>query len=138
MFLFDIFLSFKESATHGCEILHLFDFNYFVVPFTRSEADERVTKIISTFFTNFAKCGSPNFDETNPFSISHDLHWDPIKLENPINCLTIGIEPKMEEIERLKRCIPQSEAYSKLHEWLTVMDENVYNEFKANVKTEIK
>uniref|UniRef100_A0A914YW56 Uncharacterized protein n=1 Tax=Panagrolaimus superbus TaxID=310955 RepID=A0A914YW56_9BILA len=94
--------------------------------------------MISTLFTNFAKCGSPNLDETNPFSVSHDLRWDPIKLENPINCLKISTEPKMEEVERLKRCIPQSEAYAKLHEWLSVMDENVFNEFKANVKFENK
>ena len=92
---------------------------------------------MSTLFTNFAKTGNPNADVTNPFSVSFDLKWDCVKRENPINCLTIGEDPKMEELERLKRCIPQADTYAALHEWLTIMDEETFVKFKANVKTDI-
>lgn len=93
-----------------------------------------MTAIISTLFTNFAKYGTPNADETNPFSLSYDTKWEPVKIENPINCLNICLKPKMEEVEKLKRCVPQAEAYSKLHEWLNGIDETEYKKFIESVK----
>uniref|UniRef100_A0AC35FZV2 Carboxylesterase type B domain-containing protein n=1 Tax=Panagrolaimus sp. PS1159 TaxID=55785 RepID=A0AC35FZV2_9BILA len=120
----------RVSATHGSEINTLFDINIFVSPHFRTINDRKVTDIISTLFTNFAKCGNPN---EFPSPILFDFDWEPIKSEISQKCLSINVEPKMEEIVDNSKCM--NAAFSAIQTWMTKATEEEYMEFMQRTKS---
>uniref|UniRef100_A0A914QZX3 Carboxylesterase type B domain-containing protein n=1 Tax=Panagrolaimus davidi TaxID=227884 RepID=A0A914QZX3_9BILA len=121
------------GATHGSEINTLFDINIFVSPHFRTINDRKVTDIISTLFTNFAKCGNPNGNEKFPSPILFDFDWEPITSEISQKCLNINVEPKMEEINDNSKCMKA--AYSAIQTWMTKATEEEYMEFMKRTKS---
>ena len=108
----------------------------FVAPYIRTMKDRKVTNIISTLFTNFAKCGNPNGSEASPSPLKFDFYWEPIVSQNsPQKCLLIKSEPKIEEKSDSESCMKPAAHFAAIHEWMTVAKEEEYNEFSTRSKT---
>lgn len=98
-----------SAATHCTELAYLFDVNVLLKPWKRSKDDLRVSNIVTTMWTNFAKYGNPN-------SVKFDFTWDPVTAETPGRHLLITPKPhmidKLEDDERVRRLSPLFMAYT--------------------------
>lgn len=115
-------LPFKAS-THGNELHYVFDINFFVLPWRRTQADRDVLDMTTRWWTNFAKFGDPNGqsgaempsaveeaakDASQPPSLQ--VYWAALSPENMERHLIIAKEPRMREgtaeSKRVQRLAP--------------------------------
>ena len=104
------------AATHGTEIVYIFDHNMFKVPFRRTKLDHEVGLLMTTMLTNFAKFGNPNGDPFLPASFLFDFVWEPVSDEFPQRHLVIS-SAKPELRENLNK--PTIEKFSTHYQKLT-------------------
>uniref|UniRef100_A0A7E4V6W0 Carboxylic ester hydrolase n=1 Tax=Panagrellus redivivus TaxID=6233 RepID=A0A7E4V6W0_PANRE len=144
------------GATHGSELNSIFDTNLFVVPYVRTSKDRKVTDLITTLFTNFAKYADPNGPlnpsicedgnttttdesdtssngETSP-SLPSGFHWAPITANNLERELVIQAFPYMREKIEHERFAPQTAHYEAIHHFITTADEETYNDVSSRAK----
>ncbi|TKR67743.1 hypothetical protein L596_023844 [Steinernema carpocapsae] len=91
-----------RGPTHCTELSYLFHVGI-VAPFTKfNEDDKRVLALSTKMWTNFAKYGNPNGSASVPES-KLDVTWDPATSSNVSRSLSIGVEPKMSDVNHANR-----------------------------------
>ncbi|KJH52170.1 Carboxylesterase [Dictyocaulus viviparus] len=98
------------AATHGSEIIYLFDCNYFASPLPMTKKDRMISKMISSSFMEFVKT-------TNPNSPHLPSKWEAISKNDEIRLLKFCEKPcminrvfnnRMETLEtHLKKLLPR-------------------------------
>jgi carboxylesterase type B len=76
---------------HGDDLLYLFKSSLFVDFEEQTEEDQKMTELMVTYWTNFAKYGNPT-----PFKIANASNWTPVQTGQK-NYLDLQIEPTMKE-----------------------------------------
>ncbi|KAE9548030.1 hypothetical protein FO519_008759 [Halicephalobus sp. NKZ332] len=119
------------GATHCSELNSLFDINMFVGPYVRTTKDKKITNMICTMFTNFAKYGNPNGENNN--SRFWPL-WTPISEEFLERHLVIKADPQMKDFAGHQRFQKQAVHFDILHQMMTMVGEEEYAEFSIGFK----
>uniref|UniRef100_A0A914PRJ4 Carboxylesterase type B domain-containing protein n=1 Tax=Panagrolaimus davidi TaxID=227884 RepID=A0A914PRJ4_9BILA len=106
-----------NTATHGTEIVYIFDHNMFKVPFHRTKLDHSVGLEMTTLITNFAKYGNPNGNPILPETFLYDFVWEPVTSEYPQRHLIISSKSVLNEEFGKPSLVKFSPYYQKLTQY---------------------